>query len=130
MSAVWERLLNLIIHSFLFAFAEWSDIDYNDYPIHVLTSVIKTIFRELPEPLLTYDLYDDFLRAAEVSDDKARIQLLYSVIERLPTLNHDVLESLVFHLAKWVHNGQSWQVSLDAFGTSIAFQWGSRKYPG
>lgn len=39
-------------------------VNFSDYHIHVLTSVIKTFFRELPEPLLTFDLYDEFIRAS------------------------------------------------------------------
>lgn len=39
-------------------------IDIEEYPIHTLTTVLKYFFRELPEPLLTFELYDDFLRTA------------------------------------------------------------------
>ena len=36
----------------------------DDYPVHVLTTVMKSFFRELPEPLLTFELFDDFLRGS------------------------------------------------------------------
>ena len=52
------------IFSLTLAFSDQNGIDFNDYHVHVLTSVMKTFFRELPEPLLTYDLYDDFIRAS------------------------------------------------------------------
>ena len=35
-----------------------------EYPIPVLAAVLKSFFRDLPEPVLTFDLYDDFVRAA------------------------------------------------------------------
>ena len=35
-----------------------------DYPVHVLTTVMKALLRELPEPLLSFELYDDLLRAS------------------------------------------------------------------
>ena len=50
--------------SSLFLLSDQENIDFNEYHVHVLTSVMKTFFRELPEPLLTYDLYDDFIRAS------------------------------------------------------------------
>lgn len=34
-------------------------LEYRD--VHVFTSVLKSYFRELPEPLLTYALYDEWL---------------------------------------------------------------------
>jgi hypothetical protein len=43
---------------------EGKEIDGELYPVHVLTSVFKSFLRELPEPLLTFDLYEEFLRAA------------------------------------------------------------------
>ena len=44
--------------------SEHEKVDLEEYHIHVIASVTKTYLRELPEPLLTYDLYDDFLRAS------------------------------------------------------------------
>lgn len=38
------------------------------YPVHVLSSVLKCFFREMPEPLLTFDYYDDFIMAASLTD--------------------------------------------------------------
>lgn len=36
-----------------------SAMEYRD--VHVFTSVLKSYFGELPEPLLTYALYDEWL---------------------------------------------------------------------
>ena len=47
--------------------SDLDSIDFNDCHVHILTAVLKTFFRELPEPLLTYDLYDDFMRTASTS---------------------------------------------------------------
>ena len=38
----------------------------------------------------------------EIKDEKERIQTLFAVTEKLPQMNHDLLERLVFHLAKLV----------------------------
>lgn len=79
---------------------ELGEIDYDSYNVHVLTNVLKTFLRDLPEPLLTFDRYDDFLRAADLSDDSDRVQTLLSLIKKLPPAHHALLERLVFHLAR------------------------------
>ncbi|CAH1254855.1 MYO9B [Branchiostoma lanceolatum] len=42
--------------------ADVEAVDMEAYPIHVVCNVLKLFFREMAEPLLTYALYDDFLR--------------------------------------------------------------------
>lgn len=79
---------------------ELGEIDYDAYNVHVLTNVLKTFLRDLPEPLLTFDRYDDFLRAADLSDESDRVQTLLSLIKKLPPAHHALLERLVFHLAR------------------------------
>jgi hypothetical protein len=39
------------------------DISDPDLDIHSVTSVLKQYFRNLPVPLITYDIYDQFLEA-------------------------------------------------------------------
>jgi hypothetical protein len=40
-----------------------SDISDPDLDIHSVTSVLKNYLRKLPVPLITYDVYDQFLEA-------------------------------------------------------------------
>lgn len=50
---------------FLFCLLHLTDVEaviLENYHVHVLASVLKLFLRNLPEPLLTFDLYDDFLR--------------------------------------------------------------------
>ncbi|XP_055612970.1 unconventional myosin-IXb-like, partial [Uranotaenia lowii] len=79
--------------------AGMEEIDYESYNVHVLTNVLKSFLREMPEPLLTFDRYDDFLRAADLSDTNDRVQTLLSLIKKIPPAHHCLLERLVFHLA-------------------------------
>lgn len=39
------------------------DITDPDLDIHAVTSALKNYFRRLPVPLITYDVYDQFLEA-------------------------------------------------------------------
>ncbi|RWS08459.1 Myosin-IXa-like protein [Dinothrombium tinctorium] len=76
------------------------DTDLDAYSVHVLSAVLKSFFRDMPEPLMTYELYDDFLWSTAISEMRDRVQAIYSHIAKLPRANYDVLERLIFHLAR------------------------------
>ena len=38
-------------------------MNLDDYNIHVIASVLKQWLRDLPSPLMTFELYEEFLRA-------------------------------------------------------------------
>lgn len=75
------------------------EIDYELYNVHVLANVLKSFLRDMPEPLLTFDRYDDFLRASELSETNDRVSTMMSLIKKLPAPHHALLERLIFHLA-------------------------------
>uniref|UniRef100_A0A915HK41 Rho-GAP domain-containing protein n=1 Tax=Romanomermis culicivorax TaxID=13658 RepID=A0A915HK41_ROMCU len=64
-----------------------------------MASLIKSFFRELNEPLLTFDLYKNFLSVARVEDQKECLCCIYAMIELLPKANRNVLDHLMYHLA-------------------------------
>ncbi|XP_063382914.1 unconventional myosin-IXAa-like [Cydia fagiglandana] len=70
------------------------------YAVHVRASVLKGFFRDLPEPLLTFDLYDDFIIAADISDPAERVSSIFTILRKLPKPNFDLVERLIFHLAR------------------------------
>lgn len=39
-----------------------------DYPIHTVTGLVKQWLRELPDPLMTFTHYNDFLHAVGEED--------------------------------------------------------------
>ncbi|KAL1252122.1 hypothetical protein QQF64_019918, partial [Cirrhinus molitorella] len=71
-----------------------------DYPIHAVTGLVKQWLRELPEPLMTFTHYNDFLRAIELPEKQEQLQAIYRVLEQLPTANFNTLERLIFHLVR------------------------------
>ena len=96
-----------------------SVVDLQEQPIHVLTAVLKAFLRELPQPLLTYERYDDFLRAADIVDTKERISSLMALVQELPPHHFDLLERLVFHLTRVALNEKSNRMGPNAL--SIVF---------
>ncbi|KAK2719040.1 unconventional myosin-IXAa-like isoform X2 [Artemia franciscana] len=81
-----------------------NSVNFLDYPVHVLTSVLKSYLRELPEPVISNDVYEDLLRAIDISDSKERVSTLFTTLKKLPQANYDLMERLVFHLARVAQN--------------------------
>ncbi|XP_045408710.1 unconventional myosin-IXb isoform X6 [Lemur catta] len=75
-------------------------VKLEDFPIHAITGVLKQWLRELPEPLMTFAQYSDFLRAVELPEKQEQLAAIYAVLEHLPEANHNSLERLIFHLVK------------------------------
>ncbi|XP_066950423.1 unconventional myosin-IXb-like isoform X1 [Macrobrachium rosenbergii] len=76
------------------------NIKFTDTPVHVLATILKSFFRELPEPLLTYEFYDPLINATELQDPDDQLQTTYNIIKGLPKINFDLLERLVFHMVR------------------------------
>uniref|UniRef100_A0A1A7XR04 Rho GTPase activating protein 31 n=2 Tax=Iconisemion striatum TaxID=60296 RepID=A0A1A7XR04_9TELE len=67
--------------------------------IHCVGSLCKLYFRELPNPLLTYELYSKFTGAVSVHGAHERLLHIQSVVKELPTAHFRTLEYLTKHLA-------------------------------
>lgn len=67
--------------------------------IHCVGSLCKLYFRELPNPLLTYELYSKFTEVVSVQGEHERLLHLQRVIKELPTSHFRTLEYLTKHLA-------------------------------
>uniref|UniRef100_A0A7N6FM85 Myosin IXb n=1 Tax=Anabas testudineus TaxID=64144 RepID=A0A7N6FM85_ANATE len=71
-----------------------------NYPIHTITGLVKRWLRELPDPLMPFSLYSDFLHAVELPEKAERIRAIYQTIDELPPANYSTLERLIFHLVR------------------------------
>jgi Rho-type GTPase-activating protein 1/2 len=63
-----------------------------------VTSVLKTYFRSLPVPLLTYDLHDNFMRAASIKDVAMKNKTMLDLVNKLPKEHYYTLRILMLHL--------------------------------
>lgn len=68
--------------------------------IHSVGSLCKLYFRELPNPLLTYQLYDRFSEAVSAATDEERLVKIHNVIQQLPPPHYRTLEFLMRHLSQ------------------------------
>ncbi|XP_073684730.1 rho GTPase-activating protein 44 [Garra rufa] len=77
-------------------------LDFQEYSAdpHAIAGALKSYLRELPEPLLTFDLYDDWIQASNIADQDKRLQALLSTCEKLPTANSNNFKYVIKFLAK------------------------------
>jgi len=69
---------------------------FND--ICSVTSVLKTYFRSLPNPLLTYALHDEFIHASTLRDPVHKMSKYADLVLQLPTEHYYTLRMLMLHL--------------------------------
>uniref|UniRef100_A0A3B3TX93 Rho GTPase-activating protein 42 n=1 Tax=Poecilia latipinna TaxID=48699 RepID=A0A3B3TX93_9TELE len=63
-----------------------------------ITSGLKDYFRCLAEPLLTYRLHKEFIRAAKYDDQTYRVRAIHALVYKLPEKNKTMLDILTNHL--------------------------------
>ncbi|XP_072524284.1 rho GTPase-activating protein 17a isoform X1 [Salminus brasiliensis] len=73
---------------------------------HAVAGALKSYLRELPEPLMTYQLYDEWIQASNVSDPDKRLQALWLVCDQLPKNNKANFRYLVKFLAKLAQDSE------------------------
>ncbi|KAL0280773.1 UNVERIFIED_CONTAM: hypothetical protein PYX00_001975 [Menopon gallinae] len=74
--------------------------------IHSVASLLKMYFRELPNPLCTYQLYHQFVGAVQTTQgDDTRLLRMRDVVQKLPPPHYRTLEYLMRHLARVAEKG-------------------------
>ena len=91
----------------LFERGDYSSFDlldtdrFND--VGSITSVLKSYFRTLPNPLLTFVLHDEFIFASSVQDPVHKANKYADLVKQLPTEHYYTLRMLMLHLHRFVH---------------------------
>ncbi|KAM8894379.1 unconventional myosin-IXAa isoform 3-T4 [Spinachia spinachia] len=100
-----------------------TDVDsmnLDDYNIHVIASVFKQWLRDLPNPLMTFELYEEFLRAMALRDKKETIRSVYSIVDQLSRTHLNALERLIFHLVRIALQEETNRMSANALAIVFA----------
>lgn len=89
---------------------EGKDPDLSTYDPYVITGMLKRYLTLVPEPIMTYNLYEPFLAAAsslllffsqfctEVKDKAEKRKKIRDLVEQLPELNKRILAYIARHL--------------------------------
>ncbi|CAI5442122.1 unnamed protein product [Caenorhabditis angaria] len=81
----------------------------NENPMN-LASVVKLYLRKLPEPLFTYELYDEMVRlgtefCSKNSNSNSNEEEIKNLLRKLPEHNYETLKFIMLHLNRvsWFH---------------------------
>ncbi|XP_052258523.1 uncharacterized protein LOC127863158 isoform X3 [Dreissena polymorpha] len=66
--------------------------------VNVISSLLKSFFRQLPEPLIPDDLYQPFIDASRNKDSEKRMLKLKALIHKLPEHHLETFKHLARHL--------------------------------
>jgi len=94
-----------------------SDPRWND--VNVISSLMKSFFRKLPDPLVTSELYGALIEASKTEPEQVRINSIKRLVDELPEPNYSTLRYLVRHLSRVA--GKSHMNKMDARYLAIVF---------
>ncbi|KXJ94031.1 hypothetical protein Micbo1qcDRAFT_40749 [Microdochium bolleyi] len=68
------------------------------HDVNSVAGLLKQFFRDLPDPLLTAEHYQNLIEAAKHEDDVVRRDSLHAIINDMPDPNYATLRALTLHL--------------------------------
>ncbi|XP_056893626.1 SH3 domain-binding protein 1 [Takifugu flavidus] len=76
-------------------------VDHSEFSMdpHAVAGALKCYLRELPEPLMTFDLYSDWFKAAGEKDLPEKLEQFRILLQKLPPENYNNLRYLVQFLS-------------------------------
>nr|XP_056711439.1 rho GTPase-activating protein 10 isoform X1 [Euleptes europaea] len=92
-----QRLLSLLMDA-----KTCNEVDLEnsmEWEVKTITSTMKLYLRSLPEPLMTYDLYGEFIVPVKSGSPESRVNAVHFLVHKLPEKNKEMLDILVKHLA-------------------------------
>ncbi|XP_051153796.1 uncharacterized protein LOC127276895 isoform X4 [Leptopilina boulardi] len=92
--------------------SRWTDVN-------VISSLLKSFFRQLPDSLLTAELYPMFIDADKISDPQRRMATIRKLLRDLPEHHFETLKYLMYHLKKVVNHSEA--NKMEAKNLSIVF---------
>ncbi|XP_029029609.1 rho GTPase-activating protein 42 isoform X2 [Betta splendens] len=95
-----SKVQRLMTSVFASAAAPDMQLDADMWDNKTITSGLKNYFRCLAEPLLTYRLHKEFLKAAQYDDQMYRVRAIHALVHKLPDKNKAMLDLLTNHLLR------------------------------
>ncbi|CAJ1080622.1 SH3 domain-binding protein 1 isoform X2 [Xyrichtys novacula] len=77
------------------------NVDHSEFSMdpHAVAGALKCYLRELPEPLMTFELYNDWFKAAGEKDPTEKLEQFKVLLKKLPPENYNNLRYLVQFLS-------------------------------
>jgi hypothetical protein len=87
---------------------------------HTLTSFIKQYFICLPNPVINYEIYPDFLQTMEVEDEFNRILYLKGLVNKLSRIRRKTLKQFIGFLHQIQLNSEENQMDVKNLAISVS----------
>lgn len=78
------------------------DVDLSSVNVHVIAGLLKSFLRDLTEPLLTFELYDEVTKFLDWPKEERSRNVTQLIRERLPEENYELFKYLVDFLVRVV----------------------------
>uniref|UniRef100_A0A3Q3AVS9 N-chimaerin n=1 Tax=Kryptolebias marmoratus TaxID=37003 RepID=A0A3Q3AVS9_KRYMA len=80
---------------------EKADISASAYAdINIIAGALKLYLRDLPIPVITFDLYSKFIQAAKIPNAESRLEAIHEGLLQLPPAHYETLRYLMAHLKR------------------------------
>ncbi|XP_031753032.1 rho GTPase-activating protein 9 isoform X2 [Xenopus tropicalis] len=89
--------------------SDWEDV-------HVITGALKMFFRELPEPLIPFSMFEQYVEAVQIPDLDERIETIKDLVSTLPEPNHDTLKHMLSHLKRVMEHSETNRMTTQNIG--------------
>ncbi|KAM9482377.1 rho GTPase-activating protein 9 isoform 1-T2 [Clarias gariepinus] len=88
---------------------QWEDI-------HVITGALKLFFRELPEPLVPYEIFQEIVETVKLSDYLDKVERMKSLVVNMPPPNHSTMKHMFQHLKRVMEHCDSNRMTTQNIG--------------
>uniref|UniRef100_A0AC34RJC4 Rho GTPase-activating protein 26 n=1 Tax=Panagrolaimus sp. JU765 TaxID=591449 RepID=A0AC34RJC4_9BILA len=93
-----QRLMQLALDKKKGALERLNLNDDSEWETKTISSAVKTFLRNLPEPLMTFELHNLFINAAKLDDGQQRVNHIHYYVYKLPESHRKMLEIIIRHL--------------------------------
>ncbi|KAI4810720.1 hypothetical protein KUCAC02_013653 [Chaenocephalus aceratus] len=78
-----------------------ADISASAYAdINIIAGALKLYLRDLPIPVITFDLYSKFIQSAKLPNAESRLEAIHESLLQLPPAHYETLRYLMAHLKR------------------------------
>jgi len=96
------------------------DLTEFESDVHIVTGALKQYLRELPEPLMTSNLYNEWIQASAIQENGTKLQAYWSIVEKMPQTYKANLRYLIKFLGKLSENSEVNKMSASNIAIVIA----------
>jgi len=107
---------NLALESYKETIDSGNEVDFNAASVHVVCNLIKTFFRELPEPVIPYNCYEECINTASDKNNATRFDRIRAIMQKMPKPNKFLYQALIQCLGAVAANSRANKMTASNLG--------------